>query len=363
MKFYFFTILSLVAIFKIAAQSKLEPGYVITVEKDTLRGFIMEKTDAELAEKVSFKPDKNAVLRTYKADELLRFGFNYGRTFEQIPVKISAQDTSFIFVKRIVEGKIDLLVRRFPHQNNPDLYLSNNTQTLAFPNSQKRKFLAGESNSYSQSEFVQELNKFSQDSSFVESVLSLKKFSEKKVRKEIIKYNQTFREEYPVEVYREQVKYNYDILAGLPINSSEELHFRVGVYRNKSRIERSTNYSFMQGIIYHHRSNKGTGIFVIPDENITYRWQLLNVIPVGVNFHGNTKIVQPYGYAGIGLGVIMEDEHVGVNLEQPGTETTYRFLPTLNVGMGLKIRLGNTSLITELTPTINSLFWNIGISL
>lgn len=361
MKFYFFLILSLVAITEIVAQSILEPGYIITKEKDTLHGFILEKTDAELAEKVLFKPDKNSVLKTYKSNELLGFGFDQGRVFEQIPIKISAEDTSFVFVKRVVEGKIDLLVRRYPHQNNPDIFLSGNNQTLAFPNFQKRRFKGRDSTRYSRSEFVQELNLFKVDSSFIQSILSLKKFSERRIRKEVIKYNRKFQDRNPVKIYREEVRYNYDVLVGMPVNSSEELHFRVGVYCHKSRIERTTNFSFMQGLVYHHLSNKVPSL--LADENSSYRWQFLNVIPLGVNFHGNTKLVQPYGYAGLGFGVIM-DETTGINkVEQRETEPNFQFLPTLNIGIGLKLRLGKTSLITELTPTINSLFWNVGISL
>ncbi len=51
------------------------------------------------------------------------------------------------------------------------------------------------------------------------------------------------------------------------------------------------------------------------------------------------------------------------NSVNTGNETQFAFLPTLNAGLGLKIKAGNTFVITELTPTINNIFLNVGISL
>lgn len=362
MKFYFFLFFSVVAISNIVAQSSFEPAYYITQDKDTIRGFILEKTDAELARNFQFRADKNSVVKTYRPDEIPGFGFANGRVFQQIPVVITKEDTVFVFAKRIVEGKIDLFVRRYAHQSKPDIFLYNNSTNKIIPIFQpRRRVLQMDSLSLPQPEFGEKLN--SEDSSFVQEILSQKKPSEKRIRKKVIKYNREFQEEYPVNIYREQLKHNYDILAGLPITTSEELHFRVGVYRNKSRVERSTNYSFMDGLVYQHRSNTNQDLTVLPEGNSIYRWHLINVIPFGVNFHGNSKVIQPYGYAGLGAGVIMAEDLVVVNGEQKENEISYQIFPTLNVGIGLKIRLGKTFLITELTPTINSLFWNVGLSL
>lgn len=353
------------AISEIVAQSAFESAYIITRDNDTINGYILEKTDAEMARKIQFKTDKNSVIKTFRSNELSGFGFDHGRVFQQIPALVSAEDTVFVFGKKLVEGRFDLLVRRYAHQSKPDIFLLNNStnELISLIKTQNRNYKEKDSLQVSHSEISPNVNLSNQDSSFVREIFRNKKSSEKKIKSRIIEYNRKFEEKYPVKVYREQVRYNYDILAGLPLNSSEELHFRVGVYRQKSRVERTTNFSFMQGLVYHHRSNAGRDLSIDPELNPSYRWHLLNIIPLGINFHGNTKIVQPYGYAGLGLGVIMEDEYVGVHLEQPGTETDFQFLPTLNVGMGLKFRLGKTSLITELTPTLNSLFWNVGISL
>lgn len=363
MKFYFFLILSLVAVSNMVAQYSFEPGYIITQNNDTIQGFILEKTDAELAGKIQFKADKNAVVKTYRPDELAGFGFDHGRAFQQIPAVISTDDTLYVFGKRIIEGKIDLFVLRHAHQTKPDIFLYNNLtdNIIPFIKPRRSKLKKQDSLSYSQSGLTDQFSR--QDSSFVQEILAVKRPSEKKIKKEIIKYNRKFNEEYPVTVYREQVRYNYDILVGRPIDSSEELHFRAGVYRKKSRIERTTNLSFMQGIVYHHRGNTNKDLSLLPEGNSIYRWQLLNLIPFGVNFHGNSKTIQPYGYAGVGAGVIMAEDHVVVEGEQQENETNFQFLPTVNVGIGLKFRLGKTYLITELTPTINSLFWNVGISL
>ena len=90
MKFYFFLILSVVAISEIVAQSAFESAYIITRDNDTINGYILEKTDAEMARKIQFKTDKNSVIKNYRSNELSGFGFDYGRVFHQIPALVSA---------------------------------------------------------------------------------------------------------------------------------------------------------------------------------------------------------------------------------------------------------------------------------
>lgn len=367
MKFFILFILSIAAIPFASAQDTFVPGFIITEEQDTINGYLLEKTDAELARKVIFKREKKGISKTYKPAELLGFGFDNSRIFRKMATILSPEeDTTYVFAKNLVKGKIDLYVLRYANQNNPDIFLINNNTSarVELSRPESRRFFRKNGKIYSPFNFsyVSKLRLIKGDSSAFDA-RSYPKYSERRIKNDILNYNRAHANEYPIEVYKEELKFNYDFLAGIPVSSSVELHFRVGVYRNKSRVERTTNFSVMQGIVYHHWSKDENQVPVIQEGNSNYRWQFLNVIPLGINFHGNSKIVQPYGYAGVGFGVALMNDHIIGNGEIQGEETKFWFSPTLNFGVGAKIRLGRTFLITELTPTINGLFWNAGFSL
>lgn len=348
-----------------AAQNYFEPGYIVNPQNDTIKGFILDSPDADHAIKIFFKPDQKTTPKIYKPKDLSGFGFNSGRIFEKMPV-ISEKDTTYIFAKNLVRGKIDLFVWRHPNIVKPDIFLSNNetNKTVHLIKPEKKIFPDNNGKSYTQrdDQYFRKLQLIKEDSVLYDN-RDIIKFSENRIKRDILDYNKQFQSQYKIKKYVEKVNYDYDIIAGLPVNSSEDLHFRAGLYRNKSREERSTNFSLMQGLVYNHWSNDDKELPAIQDGNSNYRWQLLNVVPLGINFHGNSKNIQPYGYAAIGAAVIMMKDHVIKGGVQQENETSFSVIPTVNFGVGTKIRLGKNFLIAELTPTITGLFWNVGFSI
>lgn len=366
MKLSFFLLIGLIS-FQCLGQSSYEAGYIILQNRDTVNGFILEAPDGQLARKIKFKTNKNASASIYRSKELVGFGFNNGRVFERFPIVSSEGDTAYVFAKNVIRGKIDAYVWRHPNRSKPDFFLinnsTNNTVQLTKPAKKVIKDKNGKSYFRKDYRYAGNLMLIKEDTVLSKMSVPPVRYTENKIKEDIIAYNQDFTEEYILKEYEEQIKFNYDIIGGMPINSAKELHFRAGIYRNKSRVERSTNFSVIQGIVYHHWSNDNREIPASGRGFLNYRWQLLNIIPWGVNFHGNSKVVQPYGYAGLGVAALKMTNDLYSNGEANGNEKLYYFFPTLNFGVGTKIRLGNNFLITELTPTINGLFWNVGFSL
>lgn len=363
----FILVMIFFAVSPLLAQN-FEPGYIITSENDTLRGSIKDETDANLSSKIFFK-NEEGIVKKYGPGDLLGFGFSNGRTFEKQAITSltpEGTDSIFVFAKNLIRGKIDLFVLRFPHRFKPDIFLSNNStnKTVHLSKPEKREIIGKDGKKYTGMDY-----RYAGNLGLIKGKKTTTdnkkppRFSEKKIMKDILNYNEDFQQEYPLKVYEEEVKYHYDLLVGLPIQSADGLRFRAGIYRNKSKVERTRNFNFMQGVVYNHWRNEAKALPEFENGTSIFGLQLLNFIPMGLNYHGDSKNVQPYGYAGVGFAVGMLTGHVVENNIYTGTKNTYTFLPTLNLGMGLRVRVGKTYLITEFTPTLNGAFLSLGISI
>lgn len=357
----------------LAAQSGFEKGYIVTSENETIRGMLQAGTDAELATQIVFKTGPNGTAKAYSPEEVSSFGFDNGRRFERMPViylkETAAEtslDTSYIFAKNLVQGKIDMYVRRFPNRPKPHIFLTNRRteDTVHLKRPGRNELLGMDGRALKDRNFLyMEKLEWIKDPSANFNNPERIKYSEKRIKKHILKYNQQFEEEFPVHKYSEEINNEFTLLAGIPFQYSGELHFRTGLYRNKINVERTSNFSFMQGIVYHHRDDDQREIPSSGAISYDYRWQHLNIIPVGVNFHGNSKRIRPYGYAGLGVAVSMIRHRSFENFTDMGSETRYEVMPTINVGMGVKFRVGSNYAVAELTPTFNGIFANLGFSL
>lgn len=353
------------------SQDKYNSGFVVTLKKDTIDGFILNKTDSELAYKISFKRnvlDETAI--QYNSNELLRFGFYTGRVFERKKLandNQTAKDSLYIFAKRIIKGKIDFFVWRHKNNNSKDFFVTNNSSKreaqLIKPNKTEIK-LDGKTYSKKDNKYKNNLVYVKMDENLGTDKNNNLRFSEKSISKNLISFNKNFQDDYPTEIYNEPFKYNYDILVGIPFTlKSEELHFRIGVYRNKTFTDKSNTISYLNGIVYHHWSdNDKKWNNQYQNGTANYRWQMLNIIPAGIKFQTNSKNIIPYGYIGVGAAVLMNSDYIIEDNEIIGNQKNFVFLPTVNVGIGAKIKVKSNFIITEITPTMNGVFFNVGYS-
>ena len=352
------------------AQDKYHAGFVVTMNKDTINGFILNKVDSELADSISFKQNSlDETIKKYNPEELLGFGFSSGRMFERKKLGNDnevAKDSAYVFAKRIVQGKIDVFVLRHKNNISKEFFIENNsTKRKAHLIKPQKSEVKLNGKTYSNKD-----NKYKNYIAYVKSEENVDpkknklRFGEKSISKNIISYNKNSQDNYPIEVYQEPFAYKYDIVVGIPFSlKSEELLFRAGVYRNKTFTDKSKTLSYFTGVVYNHWSRKDKNWdnkFKTGTSN--YRWQMLNVIPVGFKFQTNSKNIIPYGYLGVGAAVIMITDYVIEDYEITGSEKDFIFLPTVNVGVGVKIKVNSNFILTEITPTINGVFFNLGYS-
>lgn len=342
-------------------------GYIIKQNKDTIYGLIKEGTDEELSLQVEFKEHNDLEKQVFSPGDLRGFRFDNGRTFRQMENRRKTPDQNkYVFAKNIVEGEIDMLVWRQKDFKNPDIFLVNNAtgETVHLTGPVKKYFLGEKGKTYSKQDknYLGLLNyitgKWDDNQEF--------RYSEKKIRRYIQNYNETYSKGNPGELYVEEVKYDYDMMVGLPVLNwygNEEIMWRAAVLRNKTYVEKRKHVSYIRGIFYRQWSN--------PDKEIeedhrngtaNYRWQLLNAVPWGIKYQRSAGWIKPYAYLGVGLGIVMMTNYEIVEYENTGSTTDFLFFPTLNVGTGVKFKAGANSILAELTPSLDGVFLNLGYS-
>ncbi|WP_192822651.1 outer membrane beta-barrel protein [Rufibacter sp. LB8] len=98
------------------AQKNARPGYIITLEQDTLRGQVLDFTDARNSLAVSFQATNTANFKEYKAEELKGFGVTGQKKYLAQKVVHVAQlpegkvDSTYqvVFLQELVKGPVSL---------------------------------------------------------------------------------------------------------------------------------------------------------------------------------------------------------------------------------------------------------------
>ncbi|MBT1697055.1 hypothetical protein KK083_09230 [Fulvivirgaceae bacterium PWU4] len=363
MKFFLFTFLALGLCHALLAQN-LSPGFVVTSKGDTIRGFIVDGTDAELSPGITFKKldgDKGEV--KYLPKDLVSFGFNNGRIFRSFSFA-TQNDSVYIFAKRDVEGKVSMFTYARPEENRPEILLTNNSSGRTFHLTPPKKLKIdqnGKSRAGQSFEYLGLLNLAKGvQTNYTSSNVS---YHEKSIRKDILAYNQQYANDFPVYRYRPQPAFFYDITAGFSLYNGVGTDFRMAFYGGRTFPELSRKMALIRGVSYRYSSLSEPRRY-IRNNSDNFRQQFLSAIPVGLYMQTDTSPVRFYAYGGIGLGLAIETNYHVVNYQDMGNEQEMGFFPALNLGAGVKIKAGSTFIIAELTPPGNrkGLFLNLGLS-
>jgi len=106
----------LLSITQISAQFDFQKGYIITLNGDTLNGFVKDQTFDQLSRQVVFKKSRKANSDTYLPAELKAYGFNDGDVFESFEIEYTSatrrgktKEVSLVrFLSKVVDGALVL---------------------------------------------------------------------------------------------------------------------------------------------------------------------------------------------------------------------------------------------------------------
>lgn len=344
------------------------PAYIVTIEEDTLQGYLLNQMDKEIGFEVIFKKDSLASeSRTYTINELLGFAFDNGRTFNRMSTEKKYEDTLFVFAKNVLRGKIDMWVWRHKKEE-PDIFLINNRKDKYIHLTEPKKVMVEIDNKrYLKKDimYMGLLNYVKNDSLILKPKKKVINYSEKRIKEHILEYNEDFEEEYPIQAYSMIPDYTYDFLVGVPFNvPMNGIYFRAAAYRSKYYREESITRSNIMGVTYRGWHNpeidKTEGRF--REGLMNYRRQTVSIIPWGIKFEGKEENLRLYAHLGIGFAMVLTNSYKYEFYEKVDEITNLRTHPTLNLGLGAKLKLGSGYLLAELSPSGNGHFINLGYS-
>lgn len=205
-----------------------------------------------------------------------------------------------------MRGKINLFAWRHPQRLQPDFFLVNNSSgksvNLKKPVKKEITGKDGKRYNHRDKKYKSSLKLIKEDSVSKPDAI---RFSEKLIQKDIIQYNQNYKSDFPLIIHEERIDHSIDAMAGVPIQFATGLsNFRVALYFIRAKPERSEIFVISRGIIYNHHVVDRVFPADFKDGSMSYKAQMLNMVPFAIKFQGSSKILQPYGYAGAGIAVV-----------------------------------------------------------
>jgi hypothetical protein len=355
---------------QLKAQIDYEPGYVVKLNLDILKGYVCYIPDYDLTTKgVLFKKDiKSKSVEKIEAREIREIVFDNGRKFIRIdPSSSSAalitlnKRNDSVLAKLLITGKIDLYLARGKSRSE-FLLINNSNKRFAHiipPKSvdstaeNGKKYSITDKNYLRYINLIKEMDPIDLDKSI--------RYNDRSITMNILEYNRNYEADYPISQYKEQRDRNYEICFGIPVlNNQEGTDFRVSLYRNTTFIERDLDFSFKMGITYRYWRQAEDSIDTSRDGNPNFLWQAISLVPGAIQYQTKPARVSAYLYLGAAFVFILSTDHRITNGEFIGNITHVFPLLSINPGAGLKIKTGKNALLAEITPSIAGTFLNLG---
>ena len=282
-----------------AQAQDFKKGYIVNLNHEKIQGYLEERTDDELRNKVIFSTELNGEKITYTAGELQSFGFNYGRTFQNFLLKTSNGTDSIptnVFAKRIWTGKIEIYTIQY--DNNLVEYILKNNFTnewvLLKRPVNETYIVNGSTIEKRDIKYLQQLTAIKKDSK--DAYIEQKDigYSKSSILANIKAYDSKYEDKYPMKYYVEKRGKLYGVSYGFQIANTKKSQnaFRLSVFRDFMLIERSRRLAFHQGISYTQCNEYGKA------EN---KFKAINFSLVGLKMQGDPKFVVPYANLSFGL--------------------------------------------------------------
>ena len=332
---------------------ELKPGYIVNLKKDTVWGNLTDRTNSQLSSRIEFVKSGGNQRTIYGPSDILAFGFDRGRVFRRLSFKkgeINSQDSSAFFVKRSVEGKINLYALE-KAKSKPEFFLLNKETNIwihlieptvkEITDSKGNQYAAESQNHIHLLQVVKGEN--------VPSSPAVR-YKEKEIQRDILDYDQRFANEYPVTNYKPRVTYSHTLTGGVTLISGHQSLYRLAYYINRSLPESTQRVSFQMGVVFRQVNEK---YFIGSSQQFSFSQQF-SLLPVGFNIHSSTGAFRPFVQIG-----------AGVDFWKYGSDKNIDNLSlAFVVGLGVKARVGKWFIVAELTPSLdyNNVVGNLGFS-
>ncbi|MFN7115678.1 MAG: hypothetical protein ACK4TA_02705 [Saprospiraceae bacterium] len=123
----FFTVVSCVLLFYnvLPAQADYRPGFIVTLQRDTVQGLVAFQGNKKNTRSCKFKPSRSAPAIVYAPSTIAAYGFEQGRLYKTHLLLNAEGEVQVAFFQVLVQGEVSLLEyqgRFFMQRGNaPDL--------------------------------------------------------------------------------------------------------------------------------------------------------------------------------------------------------------------------------------------------
>ena len=353
-------LLSILMATNVYSQVTYKPGYVVTLNNDTLHGKVAHKRDKLLCQVCNFKSNTKEN-KEYKPGEIKGYGFNDYRYFESTII-----DKKAIFVEKLINGALDIYYcqdgtgEQYYYKKEKGtlkslryfkktLYISENTGRVIEESERDIRFEDYSSWNSGRRKVVLKLEDYKLE---LDSVLSdepeikpeinkLKRPSHKGLIKvaqkyHILKHNNenytvhcknTHKCEYEITLGRTQI--NYEDISPDNYYSSYSL--------KGNFLLSGTNFYLGLGLQYVHVPNDKvtlnssySSLYLLDEQEYSFF-----KLPVSIGYRFSGQIIRPYMSVGINVvGVQKKQDDEGLNFDGDP------FLPACNVGLAIKVYKG-----------------------
>ncbi|QHT65692.1 PorT family protein [Rhodocytophaga rosea] len=108
------------------AQSDFRTGYIVIPNKDTIQGWVDNRSEMKNARQIFFKRSQNTEPVKYEAVDLLGYGLTGNKMYESKQLKLDSNTTNIAFLEILVKGKISL----YHFKENSYYYVEKSGYTL-----------------------------------------------------------------------------------------------------------------------------------------------------------------------------------------------------------------------------------------
>jgi outer membrane protein W len=315
---------------QLSAQQIFDPGYIIKLNKDTVRGFIKTDLESELISVVKFKDDETSLLKEYRPADLLGFGIDKD-IYKTMRFLNTAEDSvvETAFVKQLVKGEYNLYAYRKPDRL---FYIIQKDTILYFLYDEVSR---GTGEILQKGNYFNYLNLIAVPCEKLTNLVGRVGYNDKDMAAFISKVDNCETPGIAVNYFQKPKTLVQPIVfaGGLPVAEMNQLTASFTLHITLPRIDKKTSVNV--GIHYSSlikKTQERSDYYFLYD--LLTHYQIFSV-PVTFQYNFTTRRIQPYFYLGISAAYTTRSTNTR-NFSIPASDHDFGLAPI--AGAGIQIR-------------------------
>ena len=331
MKFFNWLLILCLCQLSLFAQQNFDPGYIIQLSLDTVRGYIETVLESNYARSIHFKKVVNAEGKVYTPTDLAGFGFG-NDIYKSMGFQNTAEDSVMetAFVKQLVRGEYNLYVYQKPDRKFFILQKDSTKYFLYDRVSRNSGETIQEGNYYNY------LNLVSVPCENINRVVDRVSFNDKDMAAFILRVDNCESKGTATNLFQKQKTLVEPIVfvGGLPISGYSQFTASFTLHITLPRVDKKTSINI--GIYYSNTAVKTL------EHNDYYSKYILTThnqifsIPVTFQYNFTNSLIQPYFYAGISAAYLRKNAN-SQNYNIPASDA--KFGMALVAGIGIQVKV------------------------